>query len=105
MESLKKDALWITIITIAVVSMVIGSILISEKLEYSNDTKVITQFIYEQLSECNEKIAAYGEKNVKLDISKNQIKSEDIIICLEKLGAYGGNISIRTKDEVKSNPR
>ncbi len=93
MENLKKDALWVAVISIAVVAVVVGTILASERLRQSNDTKVIVQFVYEQLNECNRKLAAYGE-DVELDIPRHKTTAKDLTICLEKLGAYGEDTSI-----------
>ncbi|MHA2280088.1 MAG: hypothetical protein ACXAC5_04330 [Promethearchaeota archaeon] len=98
MESLKKDILWIFVITVAVVAMVFAAIVGSEKLKWSNDGRVISQFVYEQLNICNEKLAAYGE-DVEFDIPKHKATAEDLNICIEKLGAYGEDNKIPVTSE------
>ena len=89
----KKDVLWVSIITVAVVTMVFVAMRGSEVLRQSNDDKVIVQFVTQQLNICNEKLAAYGE-DVDLDIPIYKFKSEDLKACLEKLSAYGEDSDI-----------
>ena len=92
-EYLKKDDLWVFMITAVFVIIVLSAMAISEKFKWSNDDRVLVQFTYEQLNICNEKLAAYGE-DVELDIPKHKVKIIDLNICLEKLGAYGEDNTI-----------
>ena len=97
-EGLTKDVLWIFVITVIVVAVVFAVIVVSKKFKWSNDDRVITQFVYEQLNICHEKLAAYGE-DVELDIPKNKVNPKDLNICLEKLGAYGEDTAIPVSSE------
>ncbi len=85
-----KDIIQVVVVSLCVVAMVFAAIKISKRLRSSNNGKIAVQFVYEQLNECNEKLAAYGEK-VELDIPKHKVTAEALNECLEKLGAYGEN--------------
>jgi len=105
LDKLRKEAIFITMISISFITIAVCAIMISDKLINSNDSKVINQFVYEQLSICNEKLAAYGE-DVKLDTPKSEASAESLSICLEKLGAHGGDMTIPvTRNEAKDSSR
>jgi len=93
MSTLTKDILQVVGVSLLVVIMVFGAIKLSDRLRSSNSGRVAAQFVYEQLNECNEKLAAYGE-DVELDIPMHKITAEALNICLEKLGAYGEDATL-----------
>jgi hypothetical protein len=92
-SNLTKDTLQVIVVSLVVVAMVIGAIKLSKKLRSSNSGKVAVQFVYKQLNECNEKLAAYGE-DVEFDIPRHRATAEALNECMEKLGAYGEDITL-----------
>lgn len=72
MESLKKNTLLIFTICVSVVTVIFMAIMFITIPP--NNTKIVTQLIYKQLDECNEKLAVYGE-DIVTPVNKNEVKN------------------------------
>lgn len=90
----RSDLLWIVAMSAAILAVVLGGSWIWNKYSPKNDQLVLKQFVYRRLSECTEKLGAYGEK-VEFNIKYSEATFKNLDVCLEKLGAYGEKVTRR----------
>lgn len=93
-EELSKtsaDVLWIVSVSIAVIIIIVAGNWAWTRYGPSNEQRVLKKFVYSKLTECTEKLAAYGE-DVDLVVTYDDATLENLDVCVEKLGAYGEDV-------------
>ena len=92
-----SNTAWIIVITAVSMTIlfIISWIIVNAKP--LNEELATKQFIYSKLSECREKLGAYGEPEVDFDVSFYTATAEELKECLKKLETYGEPIDPQPK--------